>query len=485
MKTQAQLERSTDRERALQRGDLAKPSLTDIKTGFRVEDGQALVLLVLSMFVLMGFLGMAIDVGHLRSAEHRLQAVADATALAGAIQISYCDGTALCPDMLVAAQNAGTENGFSTTASNFLTAHCTIPASTFSGNVLVINNGPCLAGSADPNKSNTEAVETLAQEDVPVYFAGLVGLKNPVRITARAEAGLGTYGVCVFARNVQIGTGGKFNAPCGIQVDGNVTSQQGGSACNGSQVTAAEGFNVSGTSCSSNQMNPAATTGAPLLPDPLQYLTNNSLAPATGSCGTLPWNATPGQTTKSPGSGQTYTMSPGTYCANSSGVAMEINSGDTVNLQAGTYVFTGSVQLDSNATLSGYPDATSTYGYDTNTLYFTAGTLNVNETNASVNLYAPTSTCSQNSLGGILLWMAFGNTSTFNLVNGAKNIYTGAIYAPSGTIDIKSGSSLGLYTLFDANTIVLGDGGTTNVNDNYSSLSCSSPFKEATAVLVE
>ena len=485
MKAKVLLEAVADTERALQRGGHVKLTRRDIEGGFRGEGGQALVLLMLSMFVLIGFLGIAIDVGHLRSAEHRLQAVADATALAGAIQISYCDGTALCPDMLIAAQNAGTENGFSTTAANFLNTQCTAPGSTYSGNLLLINDGPCLAGSADPNKGNTETVETLAQEDVPVYFASLVGLKNPVRITARAEAGLGTYGVCVFDHNTEIGTGGKFNAPCGIQVDGNVTNQHGGGTCNGSQVLATEGFNVSGTACSSNQMNPAATAGAPALPDPLQYLTNNSLAPATSSCGTLPWNGAPGQTTKSPGAGQTYTMSPGTYCADSSGMAMEINTGDTVNLQAGTYVFTGNVQLDGTATLSGYPDASATYGYDTNTLYFTAGTLVVSSTNASVTLYAPTSTCGQDSLGGILLWMASGDTNTFNLVNGAKNVYTGAIYAPSGTIDIQSGSSLGVYTLFDADTIILGDGGTTNVNDNYSSLSCGSPFKEATAVLVE
>src|SRR5579872_1984941 len=282
MKTTNQLQESTDTERALLRGSRTHRSVPDIKTGFREEGGQTLVLVVMSMVVLMGFLGLAIDVGHLRSTEHRLQGIADATALAGAIEISYCDGITLCPEMLTAAQNAGTENGFSTPAANVLTAECAIPASTFSGNVLVINNGPCLAGSADPNNGNTDTVEILAQEDVPVYFASLVGLKSPVRISARAEAGLGTYGVCVFDRDTQIGTGGKFNAPCGIQVDGNVTSQHGGSACNGSQVTATEGFHVSGTSCSSNQMSPAATTGAPLLPDPLQYLTNNSLAPSTG-----------------------------------------------------------------------------------------------------------------------------------------------------------------------------------------------------------
>ena len=469
---------------ALQRGDRPKCRLADVEPGFREEGGQTLVLVVMCMFVLMGFLGLAIDVGNLRSSEQKLQGIADAAALAGAVEISYCNGTTLCPDMLTATQNAGTENGFSTTSANFETSQCTIPTGG-SGNLLVLNNGPCLVGSADPNNGNTNSVETLAQMDVPVYFAAVVGLKSPVRISARSEAGLGNYHSCVFDHHTEVGTGGKFNAPCGIQVDGDVTDQHSGGACNGSQIIATEGFDVTGTACSSNQITPAPVTSAPVLPDPLQYLTTNNLAPSTGYCGTLPWNSGPGQTTKSPGTGQTYALSPGTYCADASGIAMEINTGDTINLQAGTYVFTGNVQLDSSATVEGYPDASATYGYDTNTLYFTSGTLVVTSTNASVNLYAPTGTCGQDTLGGILLWMASGNTSTFNLVNGSKNIYTGTIYAPSGTIDIRSGSNLGVYTLFDADTIILGDGGTTNVNDNYSSLACGSPFKEATAVLVE
>lgn len=488
MKTNARLEShgAVERDYAFDRTRVAG------KSGTRGESGQALILVVLSMFALMGFLGLAIDAGHIRSSRQRLQSIADATALAGAVEISYCNGVALCSDMQTATQNAAAENAFSTTTVSFETSQCTIPAGG-SGNLLILNNGPCVVGSADPNNGNTNVVETVAQMDVPVYFASIFGLQSPVRLSARSEAGLGNYHACVFDRKTEVGTGGKFNAPCGIQVDGDVTDQHSGGACNGSQIVANEGFNVSGTACSSNQITPAPVTSAPTLPDPLQYLTTNDLAPATGSCTDL---STTGQWSrlsagsptgyKSLGNGETITLQPGTYCAASGGTALEISSGDTVDLLPGTFVFGGNVQLDGTATFQGSPDTSvPVYGHDTNTLYFTSGTLVVSSTNASVALYAPTDTCGQDTLGGILLWMASGNTSTFNLVNGAKNTYTGTIYAPSGTVDIQSGSNLGVYTLFDADTIVLGDGGTTNVNNNYSSLACGSPFKEATAVLVE
>lgn len=487
MKTKPRLEG----ECAVERGDPVKRTRAAGR-GIREESGQALILVVLSLFVLMGFLGLAIDVGNIRSSKQKLQGIADATALAGAVEISYCNGLAVCSDMQTATQNAGTENGFSTTTVTFETSQCTIPTGG-SGNLLILNNGPCLVGSADPNDGNTNVVETLAQMDVPVYFASIVGLKSPVRISARSEAGLGNYHACVFDHKTEVGTGGKFNAPCGIQVDGNVTDQHNGGACNGSQIFATEGFNVSGTACSSNQITPAPVTSAPTLPDPLQYLTTNDLAPAPASCTDLSTSAQWSKLSassptgyKSLGNGETITLQPGTYCAGSSGTALEISSGDSLDLLPGTFVFGGNVQLDGTATLQGNPDASvPVYGHDTNTLYFTSGTLVITSTNASVNLYAPTDTCGQDTLGGILLWMASGNTSTFNLVNGAKNTYTGTVYAPSGTVDIQSGSNLGVYTLFDANTIVLGDGGTTNVNNNYSSLACGSPFKEATAVLVE
>jgi Flp pilus assembly protein TadG len=51
------------------------------------EDGQALVLIVLCLLVLLGFCAVTLDFGHAYLAQRRLQSAADAAALAGAQEL--------------------------------------------------------------------------------------------------------------------------------------------------------------------------------------------------------------------------------------------------------------------------------------------------------------------------------------------------------------------------------------------------------------
>ena len=457
-----------------------KRNFSGLNNDIRSESGQTLVLVALSMTVLMGFLGLAIDVGNVRSTEHRLQAVADAAALAGAIEVSYCNGTALCDEMKTAVKNAATENGFTYT---FSTSTCTQPAAG-SGSVLLLNNGPCLISSpTDPNNGNAKTVETLAQVDQTWYFGRVFGLQ-PARVWARAEAGLGNFPGCLIGlQGMQVSSGGQVSAPnCGAFDGGNLTRQNGGTgACNGSHIDVLT-FQVDGSACNSNQITPTPVTNAPAIPDPLAYITSS--APTAGSCTVLPSGWT---SNKSAGTGATYNLSPGTYCANSSHMALEINTGDTVNLVPtstnATFIFMGDVQLDSQANLNG----------NGVTMYFggtgsTGGSVVITANNTSVNLIAPTNTCASPTstyLPGILMWEGASDSETFSLIDGNKSIWQGSIYVPNGTIDAKSGSNLGAYTILDAKNIILGDGGQVNVGANYSSLSCGSPARGATAVLVE
>jgi uncharacterized membrane protein len=53
----------------------------------RSEDGQAIVLIVLFLLVLLGFCALCLDVGHAYLAQRRLQSAADAAALAGAQEL--------------------------------------------------------------------------------------------------------------------------------------------------------------------------------------------------------------------------------------------------------------------------------------------------------------------------------------------------------------------------------------------------------------
>ena len=69
------------------------------------QAGQSLVFVALGMVVLIGILGLAIDIGYYRYVRRELQTAADAAALAGAMDLSYSDVT-------TAAQAASSENGF-------------------------------------------------------------------------------------------------------------------------------------------------------------------------------------------------------------------------------------------------------------------------------------------------------------------------------------------------------------------------------------
>ena len=59
------------------------------------ESGQSLVLVAIGLVVLIGILGLALDMGYLRYVRRELQTAADAAALAGAMDVYY--GSGACP----------------------------------------------------------------------------------------------------------------------------------------------------------------------------------------------------------------------------------------------------------------------------------------------------------------------------------------------------------------------------------------------------
>ena len=139
----------------------------------RDERGNVLVLAALSMTMLMSFMAFGIDVGYLYNTQRQLQTLADAAAMAGALEIPDCGGTAKCSAMTAAANYA------------FTTENSAPAAAT-----LTINNGPSALGSTanDPNYGDIHYVEAVVTENVPTFFARVFGV-NTVTISARAEAG--------------------------------------------------------------------------------------------------------------------------------------------------------------------------------------------------------------------------------------------------------------------------------------------------------
>lgn len=125
----------------------------------RDESGQAAVLSVVWLLVLLGFAGFVIDVGSWYRAQRNLQSRADASALAGAQDLPQSVATAGSE-----AQQFATKNGFTLPAGNI----------TFSGTTV-------------PDDSISVKVDSTA----PTFFSRIFGINSvAVRATAMAKSDL-------------------------------------------------------------------------------------------------------------------------------------------------------------------------------------------------------------------------------------------------------------------------------------------------------
>jgi Flp pilus assembly protein TadG len=159
------------------------------KAAGRSESGQAVVLSVVWMIVLLGMAGLVIDVGSWYRSQRDLQADADAAALAGAQELPNNTSTASGQ-----ATTYALKNGF------------TLPAS-----------GITISGTVVPDDSITVKVD----KNAPTFFAKVFGVATvPVRAEATAKSSLigSAKYVAPIAVNIQhpmlSGINAGVNCPC-------------------------------------------------------------------------------------------------------------------------------------------------------------------------------------------------------------------------------------------------------------------------------
>jgi len=159
------------------------------KAAGRSESGQAVVLSVVWMIVLLGMAGLVIDVGSWYRSQRDLQADADAAALAGAQDLP--DNTSTASGQ---AKSYALKNGF------------TLPTS-----------GITITGTVVPDDSITVKVD----KNAPTFFAKVFGVATvPVRAEATAKSSLlgSAKYVAPIAVNIQhpmlSGMNAGVNCPC-------------------------------------------------------------------------------------------------------------------------------------------------------------------------------------------------------------------------------------------------------------------------------
>jgi hypothetical protein len=347
------------------------------------ERGQVLPLIAVSLAVLMGFAGIAVDVAYLEYRQQAQQTATDAAAAGGAEALLHAG----CPNPNAAKGAAlanASNNGFP-----------------MAGNTTVTPINPPVSG---PFASNPCAVSvTITTQHVATFFSRLFGYASGMPETTLAVAEVTSTGAgCIFLLSPTISqnfNGANVNASqCGMLINDTANF-------NGANLHV---LNIGYAGPPPNTNGAQFTEGlpAPMLPvsDPCPEITGCAYLaanpPSTSNC------------TSFNGNGYVGNLSPG--CYNN----LNLN-GATVTMLPGTYVFNGGTNFNgANITGNGI------------TMYVTASGTPPNFNGVSAATMTPPS-AGTNSVG-VLYYQVPSNSGSPNF-NGSNGNYSGLIYAPGAT----------------------------------------------------
>lgn len=381
----------------------------------RNESGQTLVMSAVCMTVLLGFVGLGIDAGLLFHAKRNLQTVADAAAIAGALNPS---------SYAASGAAAAAANGVTAT-----TQPSTLPANE---QTTVTINCPPATGPfhSAPNCATSGGgfVEALIEQPSHTFFMSLFGF-NSMEVAARAVAGPIINNGCIYAlkssgslpSGFQAGvelTGGstKLTATsCDIYDNANATLS-GGASISANYIGEVSGYSTSGGSTFSPTPQTMSTIGDPLA---------NVTAPTVPSpCSNVISNVS-------------GTFSEGCY------TGITVSGGDVVHLNPGTYVVNGNLTVQgSSATLT----CTGCTFYVTGQITFSGGT--------GIDISAPT----DGQYPGILFFQSRTDTKEAQFTGGSGGTFNGIIYVPDAGVLFSGGSGGTLTTVLVVGALELTGG---------------------------
>lgn len=418
--------------------------LVDVCMTFLSEDrAVASVLFIVSLPMFLVLAGLGIDIGAAYSNQIVLQNAADAAALAAALDLRSNTSSACSQGQNYASTNLpSAANGTVLQA-----ADCTTGYWSFSNNTYE-SCGASTVTCVDSNPVN--AVRVLLRREksngnqLPISFMALMGWDH-WNLSAVAIAAIpGNGGVCFFANgDVSMGNNGSISLNgCNAQFDGNLIDSGNGKGQSVPSVTTSPGvieFNSSETSQNQGvSLTGTVVNGAPTPNNPYA----NTPAPSTSSCvsGTVNIDSTHLPAANSCFSGT-------------------VNFNSSVTLAAGYYVFNGATVSvpGNNITISG-----------SGVTLITEGNVSLDSKNdLTLSLTAPTSGTYQGlaifGVGSSDLTITGKNSLTMNIV--------GAIYFPSGTLDLKNNGTTvsGSCLQFDVNTLSVDNNLNVSTTDNCSS----------------
>ena len=304
------------------------------------ESGQVLVLTALSMSALLGFVGLATDMGVLFRVRHNLQIAADAAATTGALYQSY--GLSAATAAYMAAGENGVSNGVD--------------------GARVVPSAPPVSG---PAAGRAGFVEAVVSRPTGTIFMSVFGFRS-VTVSARAVAGPVAGNACIYLMN-------KTGTDLSLQGSGTMEAPGGQTTCAVySNSTASDSVTVSGqgnyvntaylgtmgglsAGGNSNTSPTPVTTGVyqqqppnSLVITPPSRSSFSSCPPATGANAKV--NSTNYTTLTS--TDLKNGMGTGGLCF-SGNVMLQGTASSPLNLPAGLYVLTGQVAIGNYITANG------------------------------------------------------------------------------------------------------------------------------------
>lgn len=407
------------------------------------ERGQVLVLVAISIPLLLGFAGFALDVGVLQVERQRLQAATDSAAIAGAAELNYGDWT-------TAANTASSLNGYVNGT-----------------NVVTVSVNP--SGAAVPSPlygvyaGQPRYLEVILTENVPTFFIRLFHI-NSVAVQTRAVAGLGIAQDCIYilggsGTTLSLNNNAKLDAPgCGIIVDSSGSPAI--SVVGSASLTGASVDSVGTTSTNnSGSITPTAVTGVAPVSDPFGYITPPSYSAASCTSDPLSHYSNGGSSySVGPGSNFSNTQNGNLTCYTSLFLG---SNNDTVTVNPGIYVITGELQTGSGTLLGG-----------NGVTFYLVGNGQVNIVNgATLNFSAPSS----GAYDGILFYQDRSDTNAAYIEGGSSSTLNGVLYFPTAALNIGNGTTTTVYTPVVANSLTV-QGGSNITDSDYSSINSSDPL---------
>ncbi|MFC1673153.1 pilus assembly protein TadG-related protein [Pseudomonadota bacterium] len=376
----------------------------------RNECGAIAVMFALMLPVIIGFIGLGLEVGMWFKERRAIQTASDAAAISAAIENSL---GATSAEVTAAALQEATRNGFDAAS-----------------DTLTVNIGP----ATGPNAGDTAYVEVLIDRQLTTLLSQIFLPSAPVASTRAVASTSGDQEACVLALSTTAMNSVYLNGSgtnvvmdgCAVVANSNhstkaINVQNGSLSAECLSTVGAIGGEANITTACS-----ATVEGSTAADDPMADLD----VPAEASL----------TVQEDPPGNQSYTpsdsppnLSPGIYVG-----GLDISAGSTVVMDPGVYVMDGGdFQVNGGATITGTDVVIILTDYSGGS----AGSINING-GGSVELQAPTS----GTYTGVLFYQdrnGGSSASQNTIVNGGAEVeLTGMVYTPNTEISFSGGATM-------------------------------------------